>query len=472
LKNAPQEQRKLFSDVDDLRRLLGELLQRVASAGALESVSDLGQITETLTGFRTIMERFTEQLRPADGRWSKFSQRLTWTLWNKKETREYLDEFERMKSSLSLWLTVDIWCVLSSGLIKRCTTNLAAGMSAGNSRKTTRVSEHVQINVIVSHIRTAATREKIVEWMTPLNFLQRQADIFNSWQPGTGEWLLEDPTFQDWKSTSGKTFWCRGMCASSGRRLFTSTKSKQLAPARPFLRGSSIFTGSASANQPHRSLVVKYLETQVQNRHIGVACVYLNHKETEIQTPINIFASLWKQLSLGLKSIPDAVHLYQHHRQRHTRPSLDEVMKVLRSTLAEYVKVYVVVDALDEYPEDLRHLLLDHLAALSPTVNLMITSRPHINLEAAFPHILRLEIRATEGDIRRYVDTQIMRSPRLSKHARTRPELTNEIQSEIISNVQGMYVSASCTACAAMNLFAAGSCSPNCMSSLSLPRTR
>ncbi|KAJ7088330.1 hypothetical protein C8R44DRAFT_819435, partial [Mycena epipterygia] len=65
-----------------------------------------------------------------------------------------------------------------------------------------------------------AKRDRIIEWYSPLNFFPRQADIFNSRQPGTGEWLLEHDLFNEWKLGTNnpsdmwckpKTIWCRGM---------------------------------------------------------------------------------------------------------------------------------------------------------------------------------------------------------------------------------------------------------------------
>ncbi|KAJ7094774.1 hypothetical protein C8R44DRAFT_813896 [Mycena epipterygia] len=67
-----------------------------------------------------------------------------------------------------------------------------------------------------------AERDGIIEWYSPLNFFLRQADIFNSRQLGTGQWLLEHDLFKEWKSgtnnpleewESRKTIWCRGMQA-------------------------------------------------------------------------------------------------------------------------------------------------------------------------------------------------------------------------------------------------------------------
>jgi hypothetical protein len=54
-------------------------------------------------------------------------------------------------------------------------------------------------------------RKKIIEWLSPINFFLWQADILQVRQHGTGECLLVDPHFQDWKSGSGRTLWCHGI---------------------------------------------------------------------------------------------------------------------------------------------------------------------------------------------------------------------------------------------------------------------
>jgi hypothetical protein len=56
-------------------------------------------------------------------------------------------------------------------------------------------------------------RAQIIDWLSPINFFLRQADISRVRQAGTGGWLLADPHFQGWKSASGKTLWCRGIRA-------------------------------------------------------------------------------------------------------------------------------------------------------------------------------------------------------------------------------------------------------------------
>jgi hypothetical protein len=105
-RNAPQEQKKLLAEMDDLRPLLGELLERITATPPSDK---LQQMTSPLATLKLTMEQFTEKLQPGDGPLSKFTQRLTWTMWSKKEAKEYLVKFEQFKSLLNSWLLLDIW---------------------------------------------------------------------------------------------------------------------------------------------------------------------------------------------------------------------------------------------------------------------------------------------------------------------------------------------------------------------------
>ncbi|KAJ7440446.1 ankyrin repeat-containing domain protein [Mycena latifolia] len=392
--NASTEQRKLFMELDDLKPLLTEVEKHVAAS---PSTNVLQQMTAPLGRFKTMMDKFTAKFELPDSRLSKLSKQLSWTLWNKKEAKEYLQEFESMKSLLNTWLTLGIW-------------------DAGEKHDQEHKKDHNAILATVTEQgrtqqeRDKAAKEKeILNWITSLNFFQRQADVFHAWQIGTGEWLLSDATFKNWELGSGGVLWCRGI-PGAGKTVLVS-------------------------------VVVNHLRAQFPANDVAVACIYLNHKEREVQTPENLLASVWKQLVVD-RSLPPAAHdLYRHHCLRDTKPSLPEVFDILQSAMAQHLKVYIIVDALDEYPEEQRNILLEHLSMLlGPTTSLMLTSRPHVTLDHMFPDVSGLEIKATEDDIQQYVDKQIQKSPRLSRHVQTRPELHDEIKSKISSNADGMFL--------------------------------
>ncbi|KAJ7144587.1 hypothetical protein C8R44DRAFT_576121, partial [Mycena epipterygia] len=128
--------------------------------------------------------------------------------------------------------------------------------------------------------------------------------------------------------------------------------------------------------------------------------------------------------------------------ERRTRPSVEEAHAVLCCIIPEYFRVFVLVDALDEYPDVQRHVLLRCLFALGPNVNLMLTSRPHIKFDHVIPNtrLAILEIRAAKEDIRKYLDEQILRSTSLSKHISKAADLRETIEEKIVQRMVGWFL--------------------------------
>ncbi|KAJ7138321.1 ankyrin repeat-containing domain protein [Mycena epipterygia] len=184
-------------------------------------------------------------------------------------------------------------------------------------------------------------------------------------------------------------------------------------------------------------MIVEHLNTG--NNNIAVACMYLNHKETATQTLSNLLTGLWRQLILGkaITSTSMVQDLYKRHSEQCTRPGLADIFEVLQAAIAEWAKVYILVDALDEYPEDDRNILLEQLISLGPTVCLMLTARPHID---PLPNAETIDIRGTEEDIRKYVNDQINKSSLLSLHVKRCPELREQITSKVLDSVDGMFL--------------------------------
>ncbi|KAJ7478803.1 hypothetical protein B0H11DRAFT_1696061, partial [Mycena galericulata] len=160
---------------------------------------------------------------------------------------------------------------------------------------------------------------KIIEWFSPLNLFLRQADIFSTREPGTGKWLLEDTLFNNWKSGTTKTVWCPGM-PGAGKTVLAS-------------------------------IIVDNLRATVDSQNTGVAVIYLNHKETEVQSPSNLLAPIWRQLVVDRPMSPTVHSLYVKHREQRTRPPVEDTYRVLSSTVSDLSRVFIIIDALDEYPE-------------------------------------------------------------------------------------------------------------------------
>ncbi|KAJ6529244.1 ankyrin repeat-containing domain protein [Mycena capillaripes] len=375
-RHAPREQQKLLMEMDALQPLLGELQTRIAGH---KCDGILKQMNSPLSMFKLTMEQFSEKLHPGSGLFSEFSKRLRWTMRDKQEAQEYLAKFEQFKSLINSWLLIDLWDI------------------AQQQRRDD------------SAMFLAAERTEIIDWLCPINFFLRHADISRMRQQGTGLWLLSHQVFQDWKSGWKRTLWCSGI-PGSGKTVLAS-------------------------------MVVDQLRAEYEEQSIGVACIYLDHKEAENQPPAELLFGLWRQLVIGKDVGSLAERIYRQHRGRGTTPSLNEASEVLRFCIENYTKVYIIVDAIDEYPEVPRRVLVRHLARTGSTVYMMVTSRHNITPDDSFPSLETLDIRAMQEDIREYVDAQIDSSPRLSMHVRKHPSLREDIHTKISSRtVDGMFL--------------------------------
>jgi len=161
--------------------------------------------------------------------------------------------------------------------------------------------------------------------------------------------------------------------------------------------------------------VINHLQTVFEDDNVAIACIYCDYKEQTEQTVTNLVASLLKQILQDRCSTSETVmSLYKHHRNKSTRPTLGEFTEALKSELGMYSKIFIVVDALDECPEEngTRANLLKALRSLGGTVNLMVTSRDLPSIAREFQRTKRLDIRANDSDVQRYIEGRIARASR------------------------------------------------------------
>ena len=112
-------------------------------------------------------------------------------------------------------------------------------------------------------------------------------------------------------------------------------------------------------------------------------------------------------------------------------------MEVISSVISSYSRVFFFIDALDECPSTERNQLLKEVFQLQSEalVNLFATSRVIDCVIAQFSGSLSQEIRASEKDVRRYLDSHVAQLPTC---VLKRPDLQEEIVCEISKAVDGM----------------------------------
>jgi hypothetical protein len=255
-------------------------------------------------------------------------------------------------------------------------------------------------------------RRIILDWLTPIDYGVQQSDFISRRQAGTGQWLLDSNEFQEWLNQGNQTLFCPGI-PGAGKTMITS-------------------------------IIVDHLYARFQNDpDVGIAYLYCNFRRQHEQRPTDLLASLLKQLVQRLPYPPlSAKRLYERYKDSRTRPSFDEISHVLHATVANFSRAFIIVDALDECQaaDGGRKRFLAELLGLQAKTgaSLLTTSRfiPDI-MKQLEGKSTRLEIRASNDDVQRYLKGHLSRLPSCVSRSYA---LQEKIESEIIKAVDGMYV--------------------------------
>ncbi|RSL54244.1 hypothetical protein CEP54_009975 [Fusarium duplospermum] len=233
-----------------------------------------------------------------------------------------------------------------------------------------------------------------LDWLTPLDYAAQQQDFISRRQPGTGKWLLDSKEYQNWLATAGNTLFCP------------------------------------------EDLTTRFLG----DKKTSIAYIYFNFRRHNDQKLINLLACILRQSIQHLDRIPDSVNALET-KCNNRRPSLDELVRTLQSVAAGFSRVFIVVDALDECQasEGCRARLLSELFELQTKcgVNIFATSRFIPDIIDTFEHVTKLEIRASNEDVERYVKGRI---EHLQPFVRRNKQLQEEIKLGISAAVDGMFL--------------------------------
>lgn len=222
----------------------------------------------------------------------------------------------------------------------------------------------------------------VLGWLSPTDFPAQYHDIISRRQDGTAQWFLEIPKFTEWLQGSDKTLFCPGIRGAG----------KTMMPA----------------------VTIDHLYRTSHSTNVSIAYVFCSYKAQVDQTVPKLFAALLKQLVQSRLDITaPVIGLYDLHAKRQTKPSLLELMQALVFVCSSYSNVFIVVDALDECSSQARvqQELIDSLRRLqeSRIVSLLFTSRSIPTITEKFESNPRLEVRASDKDVKRYVHGQLSR---------------------------------------------------------------
>ena len=119
-------------------------------------------------------------------------------------------------------------------------------------------------------------------------------------------------------------------------------------------------------------------------------------------------------------------------------PSLVECREAMTIVAAEYGEIIMVLDGLDECPEESREVLFDEFENLEPKVRFLITSRYQ------FPDLFEPQvdtvynIRALDSDIASYVKKRTRNFKKFMARIGDDKELQEKILNRIVERANGM----------------------------------
>ncbi|KAL8792138.1 MAG: hypothetical protein Q9195_005234 [Heterodermia aff. obscurata] len=395
---APKELLAFAEEASNMLSLLYRLKNRVQevkdqNGPGVDRLTTLGGNNRLLDQLSVALKRIADKLAGA----KRIGKRVLWRL-HKKEILEILATMERLKSLINIALQDNVESMVRT--ILRDTSSVP-GLSQGISGIKASIDEQAS-QAEADHNR------RIIEWLSPLSFSAIQKDTLQKRENGTSTWILEDPRFKQWSVGGGGVLCCQGI-PGSGKTIIASVVTNHL---------THLYSESEDTK---------------------VACVYCRHNEKDLQSPANMIASLWRQLVSPRKPLSrDVRETYITNQDQGTRPTLDEVFGLLEAEVKQLSKVFMIVDALDEYsPEPgFRQVLTEKLAKLRPEAHVMITSRNFEDDLAEEYSSHGVQISAREKDLHIYVTGRTQRE--LRRHVLRDKELMAAISEKIIDRAKGM----------------------------------
>ncbi|KAL7799230.1 hypothetical protein V8C37DRAFT_367055 [Trichoderma ceciliae] len=254
--------------------------------------------------------------------------------------------------------------------------------------------------------------QKILEWLTPIDYAPQQKDYITVRQPGTGDWFLGSEEYQAWVKSDKKTLFCPGVPGA----------------------GKTIMTAAVIDD-----LYTKYKDDADK----GIAYLYCDFRRQYEQKAEDLLANLLKQLAQRQAKIPENVQVLHHkYKGALKQPSLDELsaaLLVVSST--HYSKIFIIVDAVDECQgvNGCRKSFLSNVFKLQEkaNANIFATSRLIPEILEAFNKSISLTISARDEDVQTYLAGQLTRLP---SFVLSNPELQNKIKDTIFKSVDGMFL--------------------------------
>ncbi|PYI31605.1 hypothetical protein BP00DRAFT_474501 [Aspergillus indologenus CBS 114.80] len=228
---------------------------------------------------------------------------------------------------------------------------------------------------------------EILDWISPTKEFDRH-NTKKTRAANTCDWILQDEAFQAWEdSVSPGVIWLQG----------------------------SIGTGKTF-------LTARIIEHILENGRAdeGLAFYYCQHSGQRYENPDDVIRSLLRQLATPAKDDTtkvkirkDVQDLFAKMNNKASHPDIQTCKDYLLQSLGHYRRITIVLDALDECDEGLRHQLFDVIDSLVDESQCMarvfVSARPEPDIKDRFGQYLTIRTNSpkVQRDIGEFIDQKI-----------------------------------------------------------------
>ncbi|KAG8531308.1 uncharacterized protein KY384_002936 [Bacidia gigantensis] len=397
VQDAPSDLKIIFVEISALKTILADLEFLKSCDNEPESSKDSHSRVDQPVKECLRLVKELEQLFPSGAvqtldqgsKKRKLKARLTELAWPLKETkaRRLLEGIRPLKETLNLELT-------------------------SQSRQDIR---EIKAEVLkANEILIETQRSDVFRWLRHTDTSPLFYKATQDYEPGTGDWVLRLPEWQDWVTLKTRCLWIHGIPGAG----------------KTFLMAHLI------------EVLKERMEAQ---KMTGCVCVYYfcfyGHNQDET---IPFLKCLLECLCRSSNTIPAEVLRY--HRDG-VELNLASLLGALKALLREFTTVYVFIDALDESKgeENLLSVLQDLMASEGPkNIQILASSREYSYIQRVMEEIsvpLSMDNDFVSADIRVYVRSYVHSSGRF---ARFTPDLLDEIEDAVSKGARGMFRWAVC----------------------------
>lgn len=162
------------------------------------------------------------------------------------------------------------------------------------------------------------------------------------------------------------------------------------------------------------AVVIEKLYAMLPAHDIGVAFAFCDYQRSDEREHVDLARNLLRMILEHLHPWPAAVRqTYNSSQRSRSELDLDGVFDLLKASMQQKTRNFVVVDALDELDRDSREVLIPKLFELQQCagLNIFITSRDIAQISDLFSGTPQLRIKATGEDIEQYISTHMTTLP-------------------------------------------------------------